>query len=120
MILVNQRLQQVEIQLDPPELGNVHVRLNLQSEQASVSFLVQNQQAKEALEQQMGKLRDMLQESGVDVGDANVAQQQQSQQGDKEHNMAGGFHKDTEEDQMVSANLAQVIKPSATGVDFYA
>lgn len=120
MVMVNQRLQQVEIQLDPPELGNVHVRLNLQSEQANVSFLVQNQQAKEALEQQMGKLRDMLQESGVDVGDANVAQQQQSQQEGKGHSMAGGFHQDVEEDQLVNANLAQVIKPSATGVDFYA
>ena len=120
MVMVNQRLQQVEIQLDPPELGNVHVRLNLQSEQANVSFLVQNQQAKEALEQQMGKLRDMLQESGVDVGDANVAQQQQSQQEGKGHGMAGGFHQDAEDDQLVNANLAQVIKPSATGVDFYA
>ncbi|WP_448213095.1 flagellar hook-length control protein FliK [Colwellia sp. MEBiC06753] len=120
MVMVNQKLQQVDIQLDPPELGNVHVRLNLQGEQAAVSFTVQNQQAKEALEQQMGKLRDMLQESGVDVGDANVAQQQQNQQseGFGQGHQQGG--QQLTDGNVAPETIAQLVKPSATGVDFYA
>ena len=55
MVMMNQKLQFAEIRLDPPELGNMHVRVNLQNEVAAVQFLVQNQQAKEALEQHMGK-----------------------------------------------------------------
>ncbi|NMP32916.1 hypothetical protein HII17_15265 [Thalassotalea sp. M1531] len=120
MVMVSQKLQQVEIQLDPPELGNVHVRLNLQGEQAAVSFTVQNQQAKEALEQQMGKLRDMLQESGVDVGDANVAQQQQSNDDKASGNLGNQQMADADDTMLVEESLAHLVNHSATGVDFYA
>ena len=75
--MISQKLQQFDISLDPPELGNMQVRVNLQGEQASVNFIVQNQQAKEALDQNMHKLKEMLAEQGVDVGDANVDQQSQ-------------------------------------------
>ena len=60
MMTINQKLQRFDITLDPPEFGNMQVRVNLQGEQASVNFVVQNQQAKDALEQNMHKLRDML------------------------------------------------------------
>ncbi|REL26076.1 hypothetical protein DXX93_05480 [Thalassotalea euphylliae] len=118
MVLVNQKLQQVDIQLDPPELGNVHVRVNLQGDQAAVNFTVQNPQAKDALEQHMDKLRDMLQESGVDVGDANVAQQQQGN-GQQQGRMTQG-HGAVDEVTAIPDNIAQLVKGSATGIDFYA
>ena len=56
MLVISQKLQQFDISLDPPELGNMQVRVNLQGEQATVNFVVQNQQAKDALEQNMQKL----------------------------------------------------------------
>ncbi|HCM46317.1 MAG TPA: flagellar hook-length control protein FliK, partial [Colwellia sp.] len=84
MMTINQKLQRFDITLDPPEFGNMQVRVNLQGEQASVNFIVQNQQAKDVLEQNMHKLRDMLSEQGVDVGDANVEQQNQQQNNDKQ------------------------------------
>ena len=118
MVMVNQKLQQVDIQLDPPELGNVHVRVNLQGEQAAVNFTVQNPQAKDALEQHMDRLRDMLQETGVDVGGANVEQQQQGN-----GQQQGRFAQGTGEDDMAissAENIAHLVKPSATGIDFYA
>ncbi|REL30257.1 flagellar hook-length control protein FliK [Thalassotalea euphylliae] len=118
MVMVNQKLQQVDIQLDPPELGNVHVRVNLQGDQAAVNFTVQNPQAKDALEQHMDKLRDMLQESGVDVGDANVAQQQQGS--GQEQGRFGRGASGNEELSAAPENIAQLVKGSATGIDFYA
>ncbi|WP_448552073.1 flagellar hook-length control protein FliK [Thalassotalea montiporae] len=118
MVMVNQKLQQVDIQLDPPELGNVHVRVNLQGDQAAVNFTVQNPQAKDALEQHMDKLRDMLQESGVDVGDANVAQHQQGN--GKEQGRFGRGASGNEELSTAPENIAQLVKGSATGIDFYA
>lgn len=121
MVMINQKLQQVDIQLDPPELGNVHVRVNLQNEQAAVSFVVQNQQAKEALEQHMGKLRDMLGESGVDVGDSNVAQQDQSSDSDNQEGQLGqGSQNSLHDDVDVTTLSAEMVKGSAVGVDFYA
>jgi hypothetical protein len=38
-LLVNQRINSARIQLTPPELGPIEVRINLNSEQASVQFI---------------------------------------------------------------------------------
>ena len=124
MVMINQKIQQVEIQLDPPEMGNVHVRLNLQNEQAAVQFVVQNQQAKEALEQNMGKLRDMLSESGVDVGDANIEQRQPGEQSETAFEERDGSGKNgNSAEQGLDENHHQIdnmVKASSTGVDYYA
>lgn len=122
MLMVNQKLQQVEIRLDPPELGSMQIRVNMQNEQAIVSFNVQNSQAKEALEQNLVKLREMLADSGVDVGDANVSQQQSE-------NNHEGFDQQSESlaqqvndvNEVQTATLdANLFKASANGIDYYA
>ena len=124
MVMINQKIKQLEIRLDPPELGSMQVRLNLQNEQAAVSFIVQNQQAKEALEQNIGKLKEMLAESGIDVGDANIeqrSQQSSEQEGFAEQNSAGSGSAENEiTEQQISMAGANLYKASATGVDYYA
>lgn len=123
MLMISQKLQQFDITLDPPELGNMQVRVNLQGEQATVNFVVQNQQAKEALDQNMYKLRDMLAEQGVDVGDANV--EQQSNQSDNKET-AGSQHRQIETNtadasDAVEHNLsARSFDSSAQVIDYYA
>jgi flagellar hook-length control protein FliK len=124
MVMINQKIQQVEIQLDPPEMGNIHVRVNLQNEQAAVQFVVQNQQAREALEQNMGKLRDMLAQSGVDVGEANIEQREAKEQNgngfDSESNNAQNG-KSAEDNLSENDNaMVNVLKASSTGIDYYA
>ena len=122
MVMINQRIKQLEIRLDPPELGSMQVKLNLQNEQAVVNFVVQNQQAKEALEENLGKLKDMLAQNGVEVGDANIEQRKnQSQDGDS----AQGSNKnatENDEKQAVDSGMQDVnlYKASSTGVDYYA
>ncbi|MDX2367165.1 MAG: flagellar hook-length control protein FliK, partial [Colwellia sp.] len=127
MLMISQKLQQFDITLDPPELGNMQVRVNLQGEQAVVSFLVQSQQTKDALEQNMHKLRELLAEQGVDVGDANV--EQQSQQSTNEEGSTAGNNNQMEGeiDNMADANdvvahtlSAQMIDSSTASVDYYA
>lgn len=124
MVMINQKIQQVEIQLDPPEMGNVHVRVNLQNEQAAVQFIVQNQQAKDALEQNMGKLRDMLSENGVDVGDANIEQRQPGEQSETAFSDdKNGQQNGNASEQIADESHTQVhnvVKASSTGVDYYA
>ncbi|MEY8252459.1 MAG: flagellar hook-length control protein FliK, partial [Colwellia sp.] len=127
MITINQKLQQFDITLDPPEFGNMQVRVNLQGEQATVNFVVQNQQAKDALEQNMHKLKDMLSEQGVDVGGANVEQQDQQQsQGEQslgQNNDNGSALRNgaqKEEHNIDHILSAKLFDSSATGVDYYA
>ncbi len=70
--MVNARNTLAEIRLDPPELGSMQVRVNVAGDAASVSFVVQSQQAKDALSDAMPKLREMLSEQGIELGDAQV------------------------------------------------
>lgn len=124
MVMMNQKLQQIEIRLDPQELGNVNVKINLQNEQAVVSFTVQNQQAKEAFDQNLGRLKEMLAESGVDVGDANV--EQENKQNDNEaladdHQQSGeGDIAENELSALSGTQTLNLVKGSSTGVDYYA
>lgn len=127
LVTINQKLQRFDITLDPPEFGNMQVRVNLQGEQASVNFIVQNQQAKEALEQNMHKLRDMLSEQGVDVGGANVEQQSQQQNNDEQNltssqgnSSALSNDSDNTEHNVEHILSTSLFNSSATGVDYYA
>jgi flagellar hook-length control protein FliK len=120
MVMMNQKLQQVEIRLDPQELGNVNVKINLQNEQAVVNFTVQNQQAKEAFDQNLGRLREMLAESGVNVGDANVEQQSKQK---NEEELGEGRQGDGNENEFLDLSDTQtlhLVKGSSTGIDYYA
>lgn len=124
MVMINQKLQQVDIQLDPPELGSMQVRINMQNEQAVVNFVVQNQQAKEALDQNLDKLKNMMTDNGVDVGEANIEQQsnQSSNNEDEKESMNGeqGSLAENDIDQQIDVNSLNMIKASSTGVDYYA
>ncbi|WP_206484724.1 flagellar hook-length control protein FliK [Thalassotalea sp. G2M2-11] len=123
MVMVNQKIKQLDIRLDPPELGSMQVRLNLQNEQAAVSFVVQNQQAKEALEQNMDKLKHMLADSGVDVGDTDIEQRESCSDNQGESAGAKNGHAGQEEDALdsgISFSGQNLYKASATGVDYYA
>ena len=124
MVMVQQKINQVDIRLDPPELGHMHVRLHLHNEQANVQFMVQNQQAKEVLDQNMPRLKEMLAQQGVNVGDANVGHQNQqsstgTMQGNEMYPKANMSEDDyfEENNQVFSVNS---LKGSALGVDYYA
>ena len=126
MVMISQKLQQFDITLDPPEFGNMQVRVNLQGEQAAVNFVVQNQQAKEALEQNMHKLKEMLAEQGVDVGGANVEQQDQQQSHGESNLDQNNDDKSLLSKQNIDVNnvehllSAQSFISPTKGVDYYA
>jgi len=123
MVMINQKIQQVEIQLDPAELGSMNIRINLQNEQAAVSFMVQSQQAKEAVEENIDKLKNMLAESGVDVGEASI-EQKDKQATDEEKNAesenARNAKQEDDIEQNIEINPDKLVKASSTGVDYYA
>ena len=123
MVMVHQKIQQVEIQLDPPELGNVHVRVNLQNEQAAVQFVVQNQQAKEALEQNIDKLKNMMADSGVNVGDTNIEQgdrENDQQSLEQQQQFAANNGNDAELQEQAEPQQWQRQQVTSSGIDYFA
>lgn len=79
--MMNSSSQMAELRLDPPELGKMQIKISMNGDVASVSMLVQNQQAKEMLDQAVPKLKELLEEQGIQLGESHVSQQQQESGG---------------------------------------
>lgn len=125
--MVNARNSMAEIRLDPPELGSMQVRVNVSGDAASVSFVVQSQQAKDALAESMPRLREMLSEQGIELGDAHV-QKDNSSNGESGQQFAGkgntGGESNNQHNDGIDDNTT-VIEQGITrelkgGIDFYA
>jgi len=54
------------------DLGNVEISVRMEARQAHVQFVVQDAMAREALESQLPRLRAMLEDSGLKLGDVNT------------------------------------------------
>lgn len=78
--MVGQHMQQADLRLNPPELGLLEVRIQMNSsDHASLTFCSPHSAVRDAVEHAMPRLRDMLAETGVQLGDVNVSQQSLSQ-----------------------------------------
>ncbi|GAB5991237.1 flagellar hook-length control protein FliK [Aeromonas enteropelogenes] len=83
-VMLADKLQQAEIQLDPLGLGKMKIQIQIGTDsQANVHFVVQHGQTREMLEQTIPRLREMLAGQGIQLGQTQVQQQapQQGQQG---------------------------------------
>jgi len=84
LMMVKDKVHTAEIRLDPAELGSMQIKINLQQDQMSVQFIVQQGHAKDLMEQQMPKLRELLQQQGIELSQGSVQQQNQSSSGQGE------------------------------------
>lgn len=72
-MMQSRNLKVADLRLDPPELGSLKVRIRVHNEQTSIHFQSPHPHIREILEQSLPRLREMLQESGVNVADAGVS-----------------------------------------------
>ncbi|MET0857442.1 MAG: flagellar hook-length control protein FliK [Telluria sp.] len=86
--------QSATLTLNPPDMGPMQVVLSVTNDQATVSFTAAQPEVRQALENAMPKLREMMSESGISLGNASVSEgaqdQRQAQQGDKSRGQGGG------------------------------
>lgn len=75
-----QNVNGVNIALDLPELGPLQVRIVIQSDQASVVFTSKNGWVRDALDQTLPRLREMMEDQGINLTDANVSYQSANRQ----------------------------------------
>jgi len=113
------------IRLDPPELGSLTVKVSVDSDSnTQVSFVAATPQARDLLEGQMGRLREMLAQQGMDLSRADVDVSQQDTSGAQDRgnyrNNAtnqGKVAGNDVDDELISNKMSYV---SASGVDYYA
>lgn len=123
-VMFNSRTQAAEIRLDPPDLGRMQIRVNLNQEQASVNFQVSSLQAREALEQSMPRLRELLAENGIQLADSNVSEQKSGgdgRTGTGGEGFAGGTSAEGGEAELTEQAMVEVPVTNADGrIDYYA
>jgi flagellar hook-length control protein FliK len=118
--------KEAEIRLDPPEMGSMQIRIRSDAEQAQINFVVQNQQAKEALEQSMPRLREMLAEQGIDLGESTISYGQSgNEQSDEGEGQSQGqtANKNTQQDkndEQDGANPQSSRQQTSSSIDYYA
>lgn len=72
--------QQAEIRLDPPHLGPLELRLSITGDQASLSVVSAHAAVRDAVQNSVSRLQDMMQAVGVNLGQVFVGQGSQDQQ----------------------------------------
>ena len=73
--MASQRNQSAELHLNPPHLGPLDVVLKMNGDQATATFTSPHAAVREAIEQAMPRLREMLADSGIMLGNAMVSDQ---------------------------------------------
>lgn len=121
--LLNINNKEAEIRLDPPEMGSMQIRIRSDAEQAQINFVVQNQQAKEALEQSMPRLREMLAQQGIELGESSIQQGSPEQQQDGEPGqgqLAGNQHNEEQQQEVTAQSAETSRQQSSSSIDYYA
>ena len=133
--MVNARHATAEIRLDPADLGGINIKINLSGDTAQVNFNVQSIVAKEALDQAAPRLREMLQDQGIELGQSSVQQdakgsgQDQASDGQNEQQGAGNAMQQMTaslssdaaiEEQSLHMREQRITNGAIGGIDYYA
>jgi len=124
MLSINNK--EAEIRLDPPEMGSMQIRVRSDAEQAQINFVVQNQQAKEALEQTMPRLREMLAQQGLELGESTISYGQSGSENAEQNEPSSGEQLTKNEllnsadDEQKNSSEQTSERQTASSIDYYA
>jgi len=128
-MMMSKNLKNIDIRLDPPELGRMQIRMTMNNDVASIQFTVANQQTRDIVEQAMPRLREMLAQQGLQLADTsvqqqNAGQQQQSQyvanQNGQQGRRGGDFDAESEQELDNSVEVNVDVTSNRDGISFYA
>lgn len=78
--MVNNTESHAELTLTPPQLGKVEVSITVSGDQTSAQFVAASPAARELIEQNLPRLREILEQSGINLGQTDVGTSGQSAQ----------------------------------------
>ncbi|PMM41811.1 flagellar hook-length control protein FliK [Vibrio splendidus] len=125
-MMMSKNLKNLDIRLDPPELGQMKIRMIMNNDVANVHFTVSNQQARDVIEQTLPRLREMLAQQGMQLADSSVQQQNTGQGQDRYNNgeqQSGSNRKNDgqgDENLDSGSNLELNVASKRDGISYYA
>ncbi len=92
LFMAGKKIQSAEIRLNPPNLGLLEVKLAISGDQAQLVFQSGNANVRDVLESAVPRIREMLEQQGINLTDVNVSdgKQQESSQSEEGEKRNGG------------------------------
>ncbi len=121
-MLVKGGIQEAKIQLSPPEMGRLEIKVSTEGDSAKIMFSVDNIAAKDAIEQAIPRLRELLEQGGLQLAHSEVADHSQSHQDQGDVNEAAlgsDLAMDAEGDGEEDNSWQLGISLSNSTVDYY-
>jgi flagellar hook-length control protein FliK len=92
----SQQQHVAELSLNPPDLGPLQIVLTVNNDQASAMFVSHNADVRQALETALPRLKEMMADSGISLGNTTIASDSSSQgasmEGFERRNHSGAHH----------------------------
>lgn len=127
LTMVKDGIHHAEIRLDPPELGSMTVKLQVRGDHTQVQFHVTQTQAKDLIEQAMPRLKDLMQQQGMNLADSQVSYgggsgQQAQGDGQAENGTTHGSSGDNSAESSTEITQQPLNRSDsyASGIDYYA
>lgn len=80
MWMVGKQMQSAALKITPPNMGPIDIKVAIQNDQASVSFVAQHGLVREALEMAIPRLKEMFGESNLQLVNVDVGQRESGDQ----------------------------------------
>jgi hypothetical protein len=118
---VAQNIHAANLRLNPQHLGPLEMQVQMEGDKATLAFASQHAAVRDALESALPRLREMFAQSGLDIVDVNVSQENAPGRQEQQATVANN---NTSDDDLLMAS-EQAIGPEsrsmeATGlVDYY-
>ncbi|TFH73344.1 hypothetical protein E3V39_09000 [Gammaproteobacteria bacterium LSUCC0112] len=109
-----------QIQLDPPELGSLTIRIQLVEQTATVNFVSPHAMVRDALEQQAQRLQEMFNEQGMNLRDVSVSDQSTNARQQSDHQSGGRHGSPAHGADSNQHELTSSVSKAVSLIDYYA
>lgn len=120
--MANQKIQEAKITLNPEKLGPVQIKISIDKDnQMNITMTAQHSVTREALENAIPRLKDLLNSSEMNLVNVNVGQDQKfEQQAEQEQRKSSLSASNGTEEGEELANPSKVVHQSDNLIDYYA
>ena len=121
--MVQGNFQNAEIKLNPAHLGPMEIKMSIIDDQAKITFVSAHAPVREALDQAIPRLREMLEQQGLNLVDVDVSQYSDSQKdeaGEFESGAAQSANDDGSDIASTDIQQGVIQVNSDSGVNLYA
>jgi len=108
-LMVARNMEGAQLEIDPPELGPLQVRLQIKNDQVALQFSSQHASVRDALEQSVARLQDMLGEEGLDLVNVDVSDQREGASDDRRADSALAEREGSPDEELAADEQASLL-----------